>query len=61
MTDRSFRLLSRQQRLDEQLQRERARAAPDRIRLFRLQRPKLIIKDQLNRLIPQALTPMAAR
>lgn len=61
MTDRSFRLLSRQQRLDEQLVAERARSAPDRIRLFRLQRLKVLIKARLNRLLSSPQLRRAAR
>ncbi|HEX7857330.1 hypothetical protein ACQKJZ_18290 [Sphingomonas sp. NPDC019816] len=51
MTDRSFSLLSRQQRLDEQLMAERARSVPDGMRLFRLQRLKLLIRSRLSRLL----------
>ncbi|MFT3966252.1 MAG: DUF465 domain-containing protein [Sphingobium sp.] len=50
MNDRIFRLLSRRQRLDEQLRTEMARPRPDSIRLLRLKRLQLAVRDRVNRL-----------
>jgi hypothetical protein len=58
MNDRIFRLLSRRQRLDDQLRSEMARPRPDSIRLLRLKRLKQVVRGQLNRLW---LVPIARR
>lgn len=60
MNDRIFRLLSRRQRLDEQLTTELARPRPDMIRLLRLKRLKLVLKNRVNRLWLSPLVPAPA-
>lgn len=50
MQDHIFRLMSRHQRLDEEVHREMQRRAPDVFRVQRLKRLKLAIKDRLNAL-----------
>ncbi|HEX7857986.1 MAG TPA: DUF465 domain-containing protein [Sphingobium sp.] len=57
MNDRIFRLLSRRQTLDAQLQTELARPRPDSIRLLRLKRLKLVVRERLNRLWLAPITP----
>ena len=57
MTDRTFRLLERHQRLDERLRRMQASRFPDPWEILRLKKLKLAIKDRLARL---ARSPLAA-
>lgn len=50
MTDRIFRLLSRRQQLDAQWTAEMTRPRPDTIKLLRLKRLSLLMRDRVNRL-----------
>ncbi|MET0364988.1 MAG: DUF465 domain-containing protein [Sphingobium sp.] len=50
MNDRIFRLLSRRQRLDEQLRTEMSRPRPDAFRLLRLKRLNAVLRERVNRL-----------
>jgi uncharacterized protein len=49
MTDRTFRLLERHQKLDELLRRSQARRFADPFEIARLKKLKLAIKDRLAR------------
>lgn len=57
MTDRIFRLLSRHQRVDQEIRAEMARKSPDSLRLLRLALLKRTVKGRLHRLFrsPQPL------
>lgn len=55
MRNRIYRLLTRHQRLDEELRIEQSRPRPDFARLFRLKRLKLAVKD---RLVAMTAAPM---
>ncbi len=48
MTLRVFSLLVKHQRLDEQLRTEQSRPAPDLVRVKKLKKLKLLIKDRLH-------------
>lgn len=48
MKMRVFGLLVRHQKLDEQLRREQSRPAPDVLRIAKLKKLKLAIKDRLH-------------
>ena len=50
MTSHIFRLLSRHQELDEALRREQRQRWPDAMRLQRLKKLKLAVKDRLRAL-----------
>jgi len=50
MSDRTFRLLERHQKLDELLRRAQTRRWPDPLEISRLKKLKLAIKDRLARL-----------
>jgi len=50
MTDRVYRLLRRHQKLDEQLQRAKARLWADPFEIARLKKLKLAVKDRIARL-----------
>lgn len=60
MHDRIFRLLSRRQRLDNELRTELSRRYPNVIRLLRLKRMTLVTKDRLNRLFGASLISQPA-
>jgi len=60
MNDRIFGLLSRRQKLDDELRSEMARMRPDSIRLLRLRKLKQVIRNRLNRLWLTPLSPVAA-
>ena len=47
-----YRLSTIHQRLDEEIRRELKRRAPDAMRLLRLKRLKLAVKDRLHRHVP---------
>lgn len=47
-----YRLSVIHQRLDEEIRRERKRRLPDSIRLLRLKKLRLAIKDRLHRIAP---------
>ena len=49
MSDHTFRLLERHQKLDEALARARSRILPDPIEVMRLKKLKLAVKDRLAR------------
>lgn len=51
MSDRFFSLLSRHQRVDDELRDEQRRPLPDFARLQQLKRMKLRLKDRLTRLM----------
>ena len=56
MSDRSFQLLERHQRLDERLRCVQASRFADPFEILRLKKLKLIIKDRLARLARSPLT-----
>ncbi len=56
MTSQIFRLLGQHQQLDESLRREQRQLWPDSMRLQRLKKLKLAVKDRLR-----ALTTLAQR
>lgn len=56
MSDRTFRLFERHQRLDESLRHAQARRFPDPFEIARLKKLKLIVKDRLARLARSPLT-----
>ncbi|MET0241135.1 MAG: hypothetical protein ABW184_14685 [Sphingobium sp.] len=56
MYDRIFRLMTRRQSLDAQLRSEEQRGSPDIIRLLRLKRLSLIVRERLNRSYAPLLT-----
>jgi len=56
MSDRTFRLLERHQRLDERLRRVQAARFADPFEILRLKKLKLILKDRLARLARSPLT-----
>jgi hypothetical protein len=47
-----YRLSTVHRRLDDEIRRELKRRVPDTIRLLRLKKLKLAIKDRLYRLVP---------
>lgn len=49
-----YRLTLVHRRLDDEIRRELTRRAPDSIRLLRLKKLKLAVKDRLHRLLPRA-------
>lgn len=51
MSQHIFRLMSRHQQLDEALRDEQRRRWPDFVRLQRLKRMKLAVKDRLSALM----------
>jgi hypothetical protein len=51
MSQQIFRLLSRHQQLDDALRIEQTRRLPDFMRLQRLKRLKLVVKDRLASLV----------
>lgn len=51
MSDRFFLLMSRHQRLDDELRDELRRPLPDVMKLQRLKRLKLRVKDRLARMM----------
>jgi uncharacterized protein len=51
-----YRLTTIHRKLDEEIRRELKRRAPDSLRLLRLKKLKLAIKDRLHRHFPRALT-----
>jgi hypothetical protein len=55
MTARTYRLTALHQKLDEALQRESTRRAPNPFTLMALKRRKLRVKDLLTRFAPSAL------
>lgn len=57
MTSQIFRLLGQHQRLDEALRREQRQRLPDAMRLQRLKKLKLAVKDRLRAL---TMTPRPA-
>lgn len=57
MTDRSFRLLERHQKVDERLRRVQASRFADPFEILRLKKLKLAIKDRLAR---RARSPLAS-
>ena len=48
-----YRLTLVHRRLDEEIRNELKRRAPDTIRLLRLKKLKLAVKDRLHRLLPR--------
>jgi hypothetical protein len=56
MRSRTFRLLEIHQRVDEALRRELRRRWPDHLRVTRLKKLKLRVKDRLHRLTPRLRT-----
>ena len=50
-----YRLTLVHRRLDEEIRRERKRRAPDWLRLIRLKKLKLAVKDRLYRLLPRGV------
>lgn len=60
MHDHVFRLMSRHQRLDEELRREMTRRTPDFARLRRLRQLKLKMRDLLNTLAARPVGDNAA-
>lgn len=59
MNDRIFGLLTRRQKLDDELRSELSRPRPDSIRLLRLKKLKLSIRRRLNRLWLAPMSPVA--
>jgi len=59
VTSYVFRLLSRHQELDEALRREQRQRRPDAMRMQRLKKLKLAVKDRL-RALTMATRPAAA-
>lgn len=61
MTSQIFRLLSRHQQLDEALRREQRLRWPDFMRVQRLKKSKLAVKDRLRALtmMPRPATTQA--
>ncbi len=53
MSQQVFSLMSRHQQIDEALRRERKRRLPDVLRMLRLKKMKLILKDRLSALMLQ--------
>jgi hypothetical protein len=51
-----YRLTAMHRRLDDEIRRELKRRFPDTIRLLRLKKLKLAIKDRLHRLRPRTLS-----
>lgn len=51
MSDTTFRLMERHQKLDEALSRARSRRVPDPFEVMRLKKLKLAVKDRLARLM----------
>jgi hypothetical protein len=51
MSDRTFLLLERHQRLDERLRRTQSMRFPDPLEIVRLKKLKLAIKDRLAKLM----------
>jgi len=51
MTSRHFHLTLTHRKLDEAIRHERARRVPDWLRLLRLKKLKLMVKDRLHRLV----------
>ena len=56
MRSRTFRLLEIHQRVDEALRRELRRRWPDHLRVTRLKKLELRVKDRLHRLTPRLRT-----
>ena len=56
MRSRTFRLLEIHQRVDDALRRELRRRWPDHLRVTRLKKLKLRVKDRLHRLTPRLRT-----
>lgn len=50
----AYRLTNIHRRLDEEIRRELTRRLPDSLRLLRLKRLKLAVKDRLHALLPTA-------
>jgi uncharacterized protein len=50
MSPKSFRLMEYHQRLDQQLRSELHRRWPDMLRIQKLKKLKLVVKDQLSKL-----------
>jgi hypothetical protein len=50
-----YRLSETHRKLDEEISREMKRRLPDAIRLLRLKKLKLMIKDRLHRHVPISL------
>ena len=51
-----YRLTVMHRRLDEEIRRELKRRFPDTIRLLRLKKLRLAIKDRLHRMVPKRLS-----
>lgn len=56
MRSRTFRLLEIHQRVDDALRRELRRRWPNHLRVTRLKKLKLRVKDRLHRLTPRLRT-----
>ena len=50
MSPKSFRLMEYHQRLDQQLRNELHRRWPDMLRIQKLKKLKLVVKDQLSKI-----------
>jgi hypothetical protein len=50
----AYRLTTIHRRLDEEIRRELTRRLPDSLRLLRLKRLKLAVKDRLHALMPKS-------
>jgi hypothetical protein len=57
VTVETFRLMEAHQRVDEEILLESGRRRPDGLRLMRLKRLKLRLKDALNGLLPPRARP----
>ncbi len=57
VTVETFRLMEAHQRVDEEIWLEAGRRWPDGLRLRRLKKLKLRIKDRLNGLLPRRAKP----
>lgn len=55
MSKSFFRLTTIHRRLDDAIRRELARRAPDSMKLLRLKKLRLAVKDRLHRLMPRGL------
>ena len=60
MSNRTYRLMQYHQRLDDELRSEVRRSWPSFDRIQRLKKLKLIVKDQLQRLIRGGKGPQVA-
>jgi len=56
MTNLFHKLTARHRRLDDEISAEHRRPAPNSLKLLRLKRLRLAVKDRLNRLFRQPLT-----